>query len=155
MNWLPLIVGFVFAVIGVVFLVVALKNRKKAQESLAWPTTSGVVQSTDMQVHRHYDLDNRRTSYTYEPVVEYTYSLMGQGYSSKKIAFGATGFNQRKAQEILARYPQGATVTVHYNPQNPGEAVLETTAKGGVAFIIAAVAFIVIGLAILVLGLLP
>ena len=74
----------------------------------------------------------------YYPEVRYEYEVFGQIYSGQQISFGAnTGYsNQRKTQEILAKYPLGANITVYYDPNAPENAVLERHVGGKVALII-------------------
>ncbi len=138
-------VGGVFGLIGVVFLVVALRARQKAKTSLGWPTTPGTITASSLQEHRHYDSDEG-VSYSYEPVIQYRYTVMGSEYTGSKISFGANTFGRAQAQQQVNTYQPGINVTVHYNPEKPEEAVLETEAAGGKVFIIVGAIFLLVAL---------
>lgn len=146
-GWIiALFVGGVFGFLGVIFLVVALRSRQQAKTSQGWPTAAGTITASSLQEHRNYDED-QGVSYTYEPVVQYRYTVMGNEYTGSKISFGANAFGRAQAQQKVNTYPPGMAVTVHYNPEKPEEAVLETQAAGGKVFIIVGVIFLVIALA--------
>lgn len=124
------IFGLVFLLLGIVFLIVGLVATKRAQTAQSWPSIPGTVNRTDVVQHEDSDSDGF-TSVTYEPVVEYSYSVMGQPFTGKRIAFGTNRYNFKKAEEIVNRYQVGSRVNVFYNPEKPKDAVLETVAAGG------------------------
>lgn len=130
-----IIVGFVILLFGAVFFIVGLVAAKRAKAALTWPVMPGVVLNARVVEHVSTDSEGDR-SVTYEPLVEYQYNVMGQTYSATRIAFGANRFNYKKAAEIVARYPAGSQVSVHYNPDKVKDAVLETSAAGGKVFTI-------------------
>lgn len=142
MFWLPLVFLLIFGGLGLAFLVIALVSRQKAQTSQRWPTAPGTVLSATLKEHVSHDHDDTpSTHYSYEPVVEYNYTVGGQTYSSRRIGYGANRFGRGQAAKILERYPVGSAVTVHYNPANPAEAVLETQAAGSTVFLILGIVF--------------
>jgi hypothetical protein len=92
------------------------------QSAQTWPSTSGTVLMSSVQTKR-----TGRSRSTY-PVVVYQYSVNGQNYQSQRIKAGEQFMSIRvagEAQATAARYPVGSTVTVYYNPANPGESALE------------------------------
>jgi len=127
--------GLVFLVLGVIFLIVGLVATKRAKAAQSWPSMPGTVVRSEVVRHESTDEDGS-SSVSYEPVVEYEYSVMGQPFTARRIAFGANTFHYKKAAEIAARYPAGGRVNVYYNPDKPKDAVLETTASGSKLFII-------------------
>ncbi len=60
-------------------------------------------------------------------MVCYVYRVAGQDYQSTRIYPGRPVFsgNPGAAAAMITRYPAHARVSVHYNPANPAEAVLE------------------------------
>lgn len=144
------IFGLIFVVVGLVLLLVSISQRKKAKAAEAWPTVPGVVLSSGLQENHHYDSSDHRTEINYEPVVQYQYSLMGQNYTGTHISFGNMSYDYRTASKKIAPYPQGTPVTVHYDPNNPTNAVLETKAAGGVMLLIMGILFMVIGIVVAV-----
>ena len=142
---IALFLGAVFGILGLIFLIIALRSRKKAKASQSWPTVPGTVTAASLQENREIDEDGS-VSYTYEPVVQYRYAVMGHEYVGSKIAFGANTFGRAQAEQKVNAYPPGAAVTVHYNPDKPEEAVLETQAAGGSVFLIVGIIFLLIAL---------
>ncbi len=63
--------------------------------------------------------------------IRYEYAVNGKRFKGQRVSIGEDLGNFRVA-ETLARYPVGKTVVVHYNPENPAEAVLENEAPEGV-----------------------
>ena len=143
MVLLPLLLLLIFGVLGIVFLAVALVSRQKAQTSQRWPTAAARVLASEVKEHVRHDSDNQ-TQFSYEPVVEYNYAVGGQTYASRRIAYGANSFGRGQAQKMIERYPVGSAVTARYNPANPTEAVLETTAAGATLFLILGIVFLVL-----------
>jgi hypothetical protein len=112
---------------GLIFY--GLRSRQKAESSQSWPGTAGQITRSEVKQSANTD-DDGNTSYAYFPSVEYTYQVAGQTYTSKRLVFGAlkgSGSSATVAKE-LEQYPIGGQVTVYYNPEKPGEAVLERKA---------------------------
>ena len=136
----------VFGMLGMIFVVITLFNRRKAQKAQGWLVSSGTVTATDIRQHTSIDDDGSAGSTYFEPVVEYTYQVGEQTYTSRRIAFGANQFDSGTARKKVDQYPQGKSIEVRYNPEKPEEAVLETTVAGGKVFLILGFVFIAIGL---------
>jgi hypothetical protein len=137
----------VFAGIGAFLIYRSLQNRKRAEASQGWPSTLGVV--AESRVTRSTSTDSEGdTSVSYSPHVEYTYQVGGKEYRGKDITFGfKQGYGSpAKAEEVTARYPEGGSVTVYYDPANPQKAVLERRAGGFGASLAIGIIFLAIGL---------
>ena len=99
------------------------KSTSAADEgkaSLDWPTAPGTVIKSGVGTIAR----GRRTDYV--PAVDYTYTVGTAAHTGHRVHF--TAFDRRAyddAAAIAARYPVGATVVVHYDPQQPDESVLE------------------------------
>lgn len=121
-----LFMGLIFTVLG---YFVAFSWGKpildEAKVSLDWPTTQGVVQVSKVERSRSGG------SRMYNPFVEYAYSVDNKKYTSSIVYFGDnySSGNSKGSKKIVRRYPEGAQVTVSYNPDMPDEAVLEPGAK--------------------------
>ena len=85
--------------------------------------------------------------------MEYTYQVMGETCTSRRIAFGASQFDRGTANRKVEQYPQGKVVEARYDPDKPGEAVLETVVAGGKTFQVVGIIFLAIGLVCVVVGL--
>lgn len=141
---LKFIFSAVFLIAGLACVIANLVQRKRAKEAETWPTVPGVVTSSGLQEERSYDHDSG-TSINYKPVVQYTYTIMGQTFTGDQLSFGTVSYDHRTAEKKIAPYPQGAQVMVHYDPDNPLNAVLETKAAGSVVFMIVGIVFMLIG----------
>ncbi|HTX20837.1 MAG TPA: DUF3592 domain-containing protein [Candidatus Aquilonibacter sp.] len=91
-----------------------------------WPVTDGIVQTAEMKSN----IDNHGHT-THSADVTYSYQVAGTSYTGDKVSTGEMSSSVAYAQGILNRYPVGKTVTVHYAPDDPSDAVLETGIHGG------------------------
>lgn len=137
-----LIAAVLMGLFGLIFAIVGIVANRKAELSKSWPTVQGQVLTSTIVQHESTDSDGA-SSTSYEPLVEYRYSVIGSPLIGKKIAFGANQFTYNTAQKIISRYPPGAAVQVHYNPEKPSQSVLETKASGGTVFLVVGIGFII------------
>jgi hypothetical protein len=96
--------------------------------SPGWPTTEGTIVSNRMvgfniKLYDETFYTDDGTDYTnYEVYLRYQYVVNGSSYSSTAVnAIDALYY----PASLASRYPVGNDVIVYYNPQDPGEAVLE------------------------------
>ena len=97
------------------------KDRAKHQISLAWPSTTGTIVKSRVEV-------SGGENATVSPRIIYEYEVSGRPYRSEQIRVGGvylTGPTNRSAYDIVDSYPEGATVTVYYDPAAPQESALE------------------------------
>lgn len=149
MTFLGFIFGGIFLLVGLILVFVAISQRKKAQAAEAWPVAPGLILSSGLANHNSYDSDSGSTT-NYEPQVQYQYTIMGQPYTGNQLSFGTAQYDYNTAAKKIAPYPQGTPVTVHYDPSNPVNAVLETKAAAGGILLAIGILFIVIGLAAII-----
>jgi hypothetical protein len=144
--------GLIIFLLGLIFVIVALVNRNKAKAAEVWPVTPGQILSCNIEKHISTDSDGD-TTITYEPKLEYSYSIMGAPMQANRISYGAVRTNYKSAQKLADRYPVGSQVSVHYNPEKPTEAVLETAAHGNTASLVIGIVFMLIGVFLLIISL--
>ena len=137
--------ALIIFIVGLVFLIIGLVAIKRAKTAQLWPIIPGRVIRSSVVEHHSSDGDGG-SSVTYEPLVEYEYNVMGQTFTSRRVAYGANRLAYKKAIEIVERYPTGTRVNVHYNPDKAKEATLETSASGGKLFPIIGGVFAALGL---------
>jgi hypothetical protein len=107
----------------VIGIMIYMQNASKA--ALNWPSVQGKIKSSRI----HYRSSYSKAEPT--PWVEYTYDVGGKTYKSMTISpDGMQTNNQQQAEEIVARYPKGADISVYYNPSNPSKACLEKKPLG-------------------------
>lgn len=136
---------FAFGAGGVYLIVRGLKNRKQAAQSQNWPSVPGMVVESAVRQVNSQDAEGD-TDIRYAPQVVYEYTVDAHPYRSSQMSFGPTQTHQRRtdAEAIMQRYPVGAAVAVYYDPQNPGQAVLERSAAGNSAMFIIGIALLAV-----------
>ena len=92
----------------------AWKNIKMAEASPAWPTADGKVT----------DSKRARVALRLQPRVTYSYAVNGANFTSNRVSF-VPAIPKKEIDSVLAKYPVDRPVTVHYQPNNPVQAVLE------------------------------
>ena len=138
---------FIFA--GAVFAFFGINLLLEGKASERWPAVSGTVLSSTVESKFSQDQrSNSRTSQstTYHPKVTYEYRVDGQKHSSDQLGLSAWGSsNTDHALSVVAKYPVGSSVTVHYNPEHPAKSVLEpgVATAGEVATGLGAASFVV------------
>lgn len=112
----------VVAMIGFVLLSYATRLLIKSDRAKSWPMVQGSV--LDSKIRESYSSGEEKSEQIY---ILYEYSFNGESLRSSvwRLGNATTSSRSKSAKEILARYPIGARVMVHVNPENPKDAVLE------------------------------
>jgi len=110
--------------LAVVFLAIAAWMIRAAQARRGWPSVRGAV--TGGRIRQKTSGVGDEESVTFVPVVEFQYEIGSKTYTASGPGLIETGYGSRsRAEKVLARYPAGAAVEVHYNPAKPAQAFLE------------------------------
>jgi hypothetical protein len=143
-GWL--ILTLIFMAAGLATLYFGYQRYQESKASETWPVASGTVVSSEVTRYRDGDDILYRADVAYEYVVNET------NYTGDKIALSEMNVNTSRpesAQKIADRYPVGQQVEVHYDPADPGKAVLETGVKIGVWMQLGGgILFVLIGLGV-------
>lgn len=123
-NWVYLIISFV----GLFILGAAFLGCLKANACQSWDSVPGKVVESDVVKTETHNFDGGN-SIAYNAHIRYAYSVMAQEYTGDRIAFGVKAISKAGANNIAAKYPLNAQVTVYYDPKKPQDAVLETRTK--------------------------
>lgn len=124
-------IGYLGIFVGVIGLVAGLlmaraHRRARARSSAAqhWRSAPGKVIETGIGVQSGHTSSG---GYTYfSPWIRYSYVIGGEERHGERIRFGnLTARTRGGAAAMLAPYPAGAAIIVHYDPDAPGESVLE------------------------------
>ncbi|MBI5845358.1 MAG: DUF3592 domain-containing protein [Deltaproteobacteria bacterium] len=135
-------VAVMFLAGGIVLAWMGASHVKEAKRSLSWPIAKGVVKESKMLTKRH---SKGRMGYCASVV--YGYSVDGAALTGDRLGFDRDWKNNpQKPLETLKKYPPGAEIKVHYDPDQPGQSVLEPGATTGSWL------FFIIGFAFLVSG---
>jgi hypothetical protein len=94
----------------------------QARASVAWPSVPGKVEQSRIETRQS------ATGTLYRLALIYRYEVEGQEYEGDTVQFGPRRVtDQDFIKGLAAKYPSGAPATVHYHPDAPGDAVLETS----------------------------
>jgi hypothetical protein len=116
------ILGPMFFPLGAFFYAQSRWNLARARASRRWPTVPGVVQADEVE--------RRQGSFFmfYKLALRYRYEVGGISYDGDRVQFGPARVAARELIAKLAtKYPPGARVIVHYDPNDPSAALLETS----------------------------
>jgi Protein of unknown function (DUF3592) len=125
-------------------------------ELTSWPTTQGVILSSELR-HTTAETADRRYQLAWQPFVKYQYRVNGETFVGHRISTRQYSEFARsidtpptaKLRVVLLRYPVGAQVIVHFNPEHPDFAVIEIDRAGTVYFGSVAAACGVLGMGFL------
>ena len=97
--------------------------RDRGQNTLQWPTVRGKVYASRVVEELSRDGDNDTM---YRPEVRYEYIVDGKEFAAKRLGLEEKSASWRSyADGVVARFPIGREVEIFYNPENPGDALLE------------------------------
>jgi hypothetical protein len=110
----------IFSMMTVGGILLILWQQSLVREGLSrrsWPTVTGTVVSADITGNRAYN-----------PKITCRYQVSGKNYllvtDLHTPAFGRKRARHQTAEIIIAEYPPGSHITVHYNPVQPGQACI-------------------------------
>jgi hypothetical protein len=108
------------------FLLIDRLGQRRALRAARWPVAPGIVTSSGIVRRWGFGSGVWMAGLWYVPEVAYRYEVDGRKYAARRVFLTDTGFSRRrKAQEVVARYPRGTGVAVHYDPARPKRACLE------------------------------
>ncbi len=167
----------VFGLFGLVMLVLFRGLLRDSRRVQGWPVTEGEVVLTELVPYmtelRKTTRRGRRSrsrlpganegladapGYSgrgemYLPVVEYAYTVGVQRHVSRNIRLNTqTGMDRASAEAVLARYSRGSKVAVHYDPDDPSRAALESGLGMGWSLLFVGLACGAAAIAVAVLG---
>lgn len=135
-----------FLLFGLVTLSFGYQTFQKGIESENWPSTDGIILSSHIGTHHSKD------STTYGASITYQYTVEGLNYTSDRVSFGyGYSSDYGAASRLVQDNPPGKIVTIHYDSQNPSEAVLLNGVDNGSLILIAfGSIFLLIGVIIII-----
>lgn len=111
------------SITGVFVGLVAVTAYRVADANLRFLPTEGTVTASRVETSQDSDGDTVRT-----PVVEYSYTVAGRPYQSKRYTCMVGNFSSGSrgyAEAVVTKHPAGARITVYYDPQHPEAAVVD------------------------------
>jgi hypothetical protein len=141
-------VGLIGAPLVALLVVAVLVKMLEVRRASAWTTAAGRVVKSSTQARRH-GFAGEATTVTTVPLVEYEFSVGGSTFRGNRISIGEDS-GGANTEATLRRYPVGTVVSVYYDPDNPGNCVLEREIPKGVGkglfFLLAFVAAVIAGI---------
>lgn len=127
------------AILAAVFSVIAfVRTRRLASASARWPTVSGTITTSDVIEEAIEDTSNNdkaiiRMIHRYQVDLRYAYQVGKRDFVGTVENWGWTGIYglRELAEKAASQYRQGQPVTVYYDPEQPGNAVLEPDNRQG------------------------
>jgi hypothetical protein len=151
MNWGLEAGGLFGAAVGVLCLYRHFQLQSAGKASVGWPIAPGRILVSKITEKESWD--NGIRSVDNIPTVSYAYDVAGNSHSADKIAYKIfLNMTQIQAQSVLDKYPVGAAVSVHYQPSDPSQSVLETGAQSTMVQLIIGVIFLPLGLLLMWAG---
>ena len=120
-----------FILSSIILIAIGSINIYKAYKTTNWPSTQGRITSSEITTRSDTYRDsttNRLSEETYYNAhITYEYEINGIIYSNDDVkvggTIGTTSINW--ARETLNQYPKDKIVNIYYNPEDPGQSVLE------------------------------
>jgi hypothetical protein len=141
-------VAIPFVIVALVFVYLAIRASRRASASRSWPVVTGKILAAGIEP-RTSRSGSSGYSTSYYPVVQYEYTVNGQRFLGNRITFGGdVGYGwTNMAQRQIANYVPNSNVAVFYDPNEPGNAVLERTAgaSGKIYWLVAILIFVILG----------
>lgn len=146
----------VLVVAGTGLIFWAGPSLKVARESANWPTAQGRILSSEKTYVTTSTTSSpsssailgrtdRKSWTSYRPSISYSYTVDGSEYESTRLELGS--IDMGRTDEYLQEFAEGKEVTVHYNPDDPEQAVLIAGADA-TFYVLMFVGLLAIGLAI-------
>ena len=119
---------------GVLIGIDFLLGRQLLQERrarLEWTSVEAVVIASEVEEMRSED------GTSYSPRVSFRYRFGGAEFESSRYAFGHyRSSDLDNARKVVRRHPEGSAITVHVDPEEPDEAVVDVTGETFPFFIV-------------------
>ncbi|WP_246679958.1 DUF3592 domain-containing protein [Mesorhizobium sp. B1-1-9] len=115
---------------GLFALRMGFAQKSLAEQAAKWPVAAGRIDASGLQALRSHS-NYRRWRTVFKSRIVYSYGVAGQRYTSDRVTFGATVTASLPAlvSGQARSYAEGSQVEVHYDPANPGSAVLESRVR--------------------------
>ena len=119
--------GLVAAMVFGATLWWALNTTSRIRASASWPTTDGEVVSAAI-ARDSTRIRGGGYNHFYRADVRYRYHVNGKPYESDTFTFGVphSYSSQTEAESEVATYAVGRHVEVHYDPDNPSSATINS-----------------------------
>ena len=129
MTWTPSTTfGIAFQFIGLASIVSGMRTVYRGHRTSKWPAVPGRIIESHVVVAGAVQLrpDMPPTQPIFAPQIVYEYKVGLSKLRGSVLDYGGSSPTQTGAQEVCDEHPLGKTVSVHYDPLDPENAVLYT-----------------------------
>ena len=117
----PLLLVFLPLIAGLYMTWTGISGVFAASMAKSWPTVQGMLRTKELWTRY-----GSRGGTIYVPLMKYSYEVNGNAYTGEKISTDNLSSNSKEdAQDVIDSYSTGLSLTVHYSPGNPANAVLQ------------------------------
>jgi hypothetical protein len=121
--------------VGVLALLHAHRLRRQAQRAAQWPTCPGIITKSSVDSRKRVSVSTSIGRGTppkrrhYRQAITYSYDVAGTRHEGHRLRFGDGSWDMDRSviERLISSYPLGASVEVSYDPNAPGESVLNLT----------------------------
>ncbi len=121
--------GLVLEVAATGLVVDGAVTAWRGERSAKWRTTQGRIVASDVRSEGYAvtgEVEGGATEMQiWRPRVRYEYEVDRRVYVGSRVSFGGWRPTWGGAEEVADSYPAGSTCTVYYDPDDPGNSVLE------------------------------
>jgi hypothetical protein len=112
------LIGIGLFVFGLYQSYLLIRRKRKINNSIAWPTISGIVTDTGIKY------SSSKSGRHYYAEITYTYSVLGIPYNGiiRKESYWDS---VDTANSIAATYPKGRSISVRYNPLKNNDHIVD------------------------------
>lgn len=149
-KWFMFFFGLFFATIGgVVFYFIFVGPMLNVQAAKNWKQVQATVTHSEVDRHRDSDGDT-----TYSIDIKYQYEVDGRRHTGERYHF-ITGSSSGRSgkQDVVDDHPVGKQITIHVDPNDHTNAVINREMTGDFWFGLIPLIFVVVGLGIMIGGL--
>jgi len=146
--WIFALLGVgLIAFLGFRVLSSGVKDVWRGMASSSWPRTAAEVIRSEVEAERSRDPEDGTASIIYRARLLFAYEVDGRPYTTERVRFGESlGTGDPSEPELKRiRYPEGASLTVVYHPDDPAVAAARPGVSPSVAFAIVAGIVLLVG----------
>jgi hypothetical protein len=111
-------------VIGAAALVAGITMMSASAAARSWPVVPGRI--VERSIGPSTTTGASRPGRYFEPRVTYRYTVDGKPYTGQRITQTTNAYDEDTARRVANELPD--SVEVHYNPRDPGDALLRPSA---------------------------
>jgi len=129
--------GIALILVGALAAVISGISLLQGRQAQSWPAVDARVLRSEIEVSKKVGGIRRGQavhSDYFTPVIRYEYVVNGKTYMGSRISFDesdTSGHDRRDAEKCVRKYPVGASIRIHYAPDQPQQSIIDPTPNNG------------------------